>query len=195
MCHTPCIPDQPCADWMPPSCRRWITPSSLSLPLKPSSSDLENCFSTNTEPCTFEPCAFAWRRLQRDQIDGDWRVCGYLHALVSSIVHNAGENAKLLQHARSLRACTHLVLNKPLQREGSSKHAVQTSKQDSACLSAKRLMLDLLGYPRPPAFSPDAGKTRLSQRGIGHERHVQLHARWRCASHQSDCKGLLWRLS
>jgi len=23
--RAPCIPDQPCADWMPPSCRRWIT--------------------------------------------------------------------------------------------------------------------------------------------------------------------------
>ena len=27
--------DQPCADWMPPSCRRWITPRGLSPPPNP----------------------------------------------------------------------------------------------------------------------------------------------------------------
>lgn len=34
--RAPCIPDQPCADWMPPSCRRWITIRGLSPPPEPS---------------------------------------------------------------------------------------------------------------------------------------------------------------
>ena len=47
----PWNPDQPCADWMPPSCRRWITLGGLSHPPKPSSSGLANSLSTDTEPC------------------------------------------------------------------------------------------------------------------------------------------------
>jgi len=34
-CHTPWNPDQPYADWMPPSYRRWITLGGLSPPPNP----------------------------------------------------------------------------------------------------------------------------------------------------------------
>ena len=33
--RAPWNPDQPCADWMPPSCRRWITLGGLSPPPNP----------------------------------------------------------------------------------------------------------------------------------------------------------------
>ena len=51
--RAPWNPDQPCAVWMPPSCRRWITPRAFRRP-EPSSSDLETFLSTDTEPCTID---------------------------------------------------------------------------------------------------------------------------------------------
>jgi hypothetical protein len=46
--------DQPCAAWMPPSCRRWITPRGLSPPLNLARQTWRSDLSTDTEPCTID---------------------------------------------------------------------------------------------------------------------------------------------
>jgi len=63
-------PDQPCAYWMPPSCRRWIAPGGLSPPPNPARQTWRIASPptpNHAQPNARLACAISWRRLQRDQ--------------------------------------------------------------------------------------------------------------------------------